>query len=86
MAGARKLKANGDAIISDPNVLMGKPVVKGTRISVELILEKLGAGETVDDLLAAHPSLTRDGIGAALVYAAKVLKTDLVDALPRAKA
>ena len=86
MAGARKLKANGDAIISDPNVLMGKPVVKGTRISVELILEKLGAGETVDDLLVAHPTLTRDGIGAALVYAAKVLKTDLVDALPRAKA
>ena len=86
MAGARKLKANGDAIISDPNVLMGKPVVKGTRISVELILEKLGAGETVDDLLVAHPTLTRDGIGAASVYAAKVLKTDLVDALPRAKA
>ena len=86
MAGVRKLKTSGDAIVSDPNVLMGKPVVRGTRISVELILEKLGAGETVDDLLSAHPSLTRDGIGAALVYAAKVLKTDLVDALPRAKA
>jgi uncharacterized protein (DUF433 family) len=53
-------------IVSDPAVMMGKPVVKGTRITVEIILEKLGAGETVEQLLEAHPRLTREGIQAAL--------------------
>ena len=59
-----------DLIRSDPAVLMGKPVVAGTRITVELILEKLAAGETVDQLLEAHPRLTSDGILAALRFAA----------------
>ena len=44
-----------DLIRSDPAVLMGKPVVSGTRITVELILEKLAAGETIEQLLAVHP-------------------------------
>ncbi len=59
-----------DLIRSDPAVLMGKPVVAGTRITVELILEKLAAGETFDQLLEAHPRLTSDGILAALRFAA----------------
>lgn len=46
--------------------MMGKPVVAGTRISVELILEKLAAGETVEQLLEAHPRLTREAIQAAI--------------------
>lgn len=54
-------------IVSDPTVMMGKPVVAGTRITVELILEKLGAGATVDELLDAHPRLTREGINAAIL-------------------
>lgn len=45
-------------IISDSGILMGKPVVRGTRITVALILEKLGAGETEEDILLAHPRLT----------------------------
>ncbi len=49
-------------IVSDPKIMMGKPVIAGTRITVELILEKLAAGETIDDLLAAHPRLTRKGV------------------------
>jgi uncharacterized protein (DUF433 family) len=53
-------------IQSDPNVMMGKPVVAGTRIPVELVREKLAAGETVDQLLEAHPRLTKEGIRAAL--------------------
>jgi uncharacterized protein (DUF433 family) len=53
-------------IVSDPTVMMGKPFVRGTRITVELILEKLGAGETIEQLLEAHPRLTREGIQAAL--------------------
>ena len=60
-----------ELIISDPEVMMGKPVIAGTRITVELILEKLAAGETVDQLLQAHPRLTREGIRAALSFAAQ---------------
>ena len=69
---------NTDQIVSDPAILMGKPVVAGTRISVELILEKLAAGETVDQILQAHPRLTRDGISAALKFAAEALRSDVL--------
>ena len=48
--------------------MMGKPVVVGTRITVELILEKRAAGETVEQLPAAHPRLTREGVLAALQF------------------
>lgn len=53
-------------IVSDPKVMMGKPVVSGTRITVELILEKLSAGESFEDLLKSHPRLRREGIQTAL--------------------
>ena len=59
-------------IDSDPSVMMGKPVVAGTRITAELILEKLGAGETMEQILEAYPSLTRDSIQAATAFAARV--------------
>jgi uncharacterized protein (DUF433 family) len=65
-------------IISDPNIMMGKPVVAGTRITVELILEKLSAGESVEQIIKSHPNLTRKGIQAALNFAAKALKADVV--------
>lgn len=65
-------------IVSDPNVMMGKPVVAGTRVTVELILEKLSAGETVEDILKAHPRLSREGIQAALAFAAEALRADVV--------
>lgn len=61
-------------IVSDPSVMMGKPVVAGTRIPVELILEKLAAGESVEQILSAHPRLTWEGISAALGYAARALR------------
>ena len=69
---------NDAQIICDPKILMGKPIVAGTRISVELILEKLAAGETVEQILRAHPRLTSQGIRAALEFAAKSLRGDLV--------
>lgn len=53
-------------IESDPGVMLGKPVIRGTRITVELILEKLSAGGTIEDLLRAHPRLTRQAILAAI--------------------
>lgn len=65
-------------IVSDPAVLMGKPVVVGTRISVELILEKLAAGESIEQLLEAHPRLSRKAIHAALAFAAEALRADVV--------
>ena len=55
-------------IHSDPAVMMGKPVVAGTRITVELILEKLAAGESPEQVLQAHPRLTSEAIRAALDY------------------
>ncbi len=69
---------NASLIRSDPAILMGKPVVAGTRITVELILQKLAAGETIEQLLAAHPRLTNEGILAALSFAADALRADVV--------
>ena len=63
-----------DKIEINPKVMLGKPVIKGTRITVELILEELSAGKTTDDLLNAHPRLTREAILAALAFAADALK------------
>jgi uncharacterized protein (DUF433 family) len=54
----------------DPRVMLGKPVIRGTRITVELILRKLSEGATESDLLDAYPRLTREDIHAALAYAA----------------
>lgn len=69
---------NNEFIVSDPQVLMGKPVIAGTRITVELILEKLAAGESVEQLLEAHPRLTRPAVMAALSFAAQALRADVV--------
>ena len=65
-------------IISDPKIMMGKPVIAGTRITVEMILEKLSAGETVEQILEAHPRLTNEAIRAALAFAAQALRADVV--------
>ncbi|HZQ09917.1 MAG TPA: DUF433 domain-containing protein [Anaerolineae bacterium] len=66
-------------VVSDPNVMMGKPVIVGTRITVELILEKLEAGETTEQILEAHPRLTREAIYMNFVA------DESVDRLPDAK-
>jgi uncharacterized protein (DUF433 family) len=57
----------------NPKVMLGKPVIRGTRITVELILRKLGEGATQADLLDAYPELTREDIQAAMIYAADTL-------------
>jgi uncharacterized protein (DUF433 family) len=69
-------------IQSDPSIMMGKPVIAGTRITVEFILEKLAAGETIEQILEAHPRLTREAIQAALAFAAEALRSDVVYPLP----
>lgn len=62
----------------NPLVMMGKPVIKGTRITVEIILEKLSFGETIDDILLAYPHLTHKQIQAALAFAATNLRADTI--------
>ncbi|MFN4256077.1 MAG: DUF433 domain-containing protein [Saprospiraceae bacterium] len=58
----------------NPRVMLGKPVIKGTRVTVELILEKLSCGESFDEILAEHPRLRHEHILAALAYAATSLR------------
>jgi len=65
-------------IVSDPKIMMGKPAVAGTRITVEHILEELGGGQSIEHLLDAHPRLTREAVQAALSFAAKALRADVV--------
>ena len=65
-------------ISSDPMIMMGKPTVAGTRITVESILEKLAAGETVEQIVSEHPRLTPEGVRAAIAFAAEVLRADVV--------
>ena len=65
-------------IISNPKIMMGKPVIAGTRITVELILEKLAAGESIEQLLTEHPQLTLLSVRAALDFAAQALRADVL--------
>jgi len=69
---------NDRLVVSDPQVMMGKPVIAGTRITVELILEKMAVGETIEQVVAAHPRLTRQSVLAALDFAAQALRADVV--------
>lgn len=62
----------------NPAVMLGKPVIKGTRITVELILTKLSEGATEEDLLDAYPRLTRLDIQAGLAYAASSLAHETI--------
>ena len=62
-----------DRIEINPGIMGGKPVIRGTRVPVELILRKLGAGMTVEAILADHPRLTADDIRAAQAFAADYL-------------
>jgi uncharacterized protein (DUF433 family) len=65
-----------DRITSNPDIMLGKPVVKGTRITVELIIRKLSEGMTVDELLEAYPHLKREDILSCLAYSADVISRE----------
>jgi uncharacterized protein (DUF433 family) len=67
-----------ERIIIDEKVLAGKPIIKGTRISVEFILELLSSGMEVDDILKEYPHLSKEDIMAALEYATNVLRHEEV--------
>ncbi len=65
-------------ILSDPSTMMGKPVIAGTRITVELILQSLAAGETVEQLITQYPRLSEEAVRAALAFGAEALRADVV--------
>jgi len=65
-----------NTIIMDPKVMLGKPIIKGTRITVEIILKKLSDGMDIDGLILCYPSLTKNDILAALSYSADVISTE----------
>ena len=67
-----------DKIELKPEIMLGKPVIKGTRIPVELIIRKLGEGASLEDLLDAYPNLKREDIQAALLYAAEYLANETI--------
>ena len=63
-------------ITASPNVMMGKPVVRGTRLTVEHILEELAGGLSVDDLLSSHPRLSVEDVQAALAFALDTVRME----------
>lgn len=71
-------------ITADPAVMLGKPIIRGTRITVEHILDELAGGLTVEDLVASHPRLTREDLQAALAFAAESVRMERLGAVQRA--
>ncbi len=67
-----------DRIVSDPMVLGGKPIIKGTRISVETVTEWVASGASRDDVLKAYPHLTTEDVAQALGYAARAVKNEIL--------
>jgi len=70
-----------ERIVSNQKIMIGKPVIKGTRITVELILKKLSEGMSIDEMLQAYPHLTKDDILAALSYSANVISKEEIIAV-----
>ena len=67
-----------DHITVDPQILVGKPLVKGTRISVELVIDLLAAGWTQQQVLDSYPTLKADDVRACLAYASEILHSEKV--------
>ena len=73
-------------ISTDQGVLLGKPIIKGTRISVELILDRLADGWTHEDLLRAYPKLTQQGLQAVFAFASEIMRDEEYVALEKLSA
>jgi uncharacterized protein (DUF433 family) len=72
-----------DRIVVDPKILVGKPVIKGTRIAVELVIDLLARGYSRDQILEQYDHLTADDVQACLAYASETLRSERVYTLPR---
>jgi uncharacterized protein (DUF433 family) len=71
-----------DRIVVNPKVLVGKPIIKGTRIAVEFVVDLLGRGWTTEQILREYDHLTAEDIQACLAYAGEILKSERVYPLP----
>ena len=67
-----------DLITTNPDTMLGKPVVTGTRVTVQSIVERIAAGESVEEISESHPALDKEKVLAAIGYAARVLRLDEV--------
>ena len=75
-----------DRIEVNPAVLVGKPIIKGTRISVELILDRMADGWTMEDVLASYPGISREDVLAALSFSSELFKEESYIAIAKATA
>jgi uncharacterized protein (DUF433 family) len=75
-----------DHIVVDETILAGKPVIRGTRIAVDLLMDRLADGWTMDDILAAYPRLTRDDVLAAIGFVTEVFREEQYVAVDKARA
>ena len=75
-----------ERIMVDPNILVGKPVIKGTRISVELLMDRLSDGWTMEDILAAYPHISREDVLAAISFVTEIFKEEDYVAIAKASA
>lgn len=71
-------------ITADPAVMLDKPIIRGTRVTVEHVLDELAGGLTVEELVASHPRLTREDIQAALAFAAESVRMERLGAVQHA--
>ena len=71
-----------ERIVVDPRILVGKPVIKGTRIAVEFVLELLSLGWSIDQITGSYPGLPSDDVMACLSYATDIVKSERVYPLP----
>ena len=69
---------NYNKIISDPEILGGKPIIKGSRISVEMILEFISSGASIDDIIKTYPHLSKESVSEAIKYATEYLKNEIL--------
>jgi uncharacterized protein (DUF433 family) len=71
-----------ERIVVDPKILVGKPIIKGTRIAVEFVVDLLARGWTVEEILKEYDHLTREDIRACLAYASELLRTERIYLIP----
>ena len=71
-------------ITVNPDILVGKPIIKGTRVSVELLLDRFADGWSCDDILQAYPHITREQVQAAVTFASELFKEDRFVAIGKA--
>jgi uncharacterized protein (DUF433 family) len=75
-----------DRITVDPDILVGKPIIKGTRISVELLMDRLADGWTMEQILEAYPRVTREDVLAAIAFVTEVFREEDYVAIQKANA